>query len=151
MTKGTGVRPSLERQRARDGARRLELRLLAVAIIILATSVSVLAHNVLNARTAGATFQVNGVSFEWDSLGKNFTARVVDGNVGYPLSDLVNATGLAGQESREYRIIGADGYQRTVGWTHMLKGIIIARGKEVYFPDLAKQYSVHDVVAIEVV
>jgi len=131
--------------------RSLDLRLGVAAVLILVFSFSALAYSILAMEGTSDVITVNGVEYEWDMLGKNFTVVEVDGRTGVRLSDIINDTGLEDPASRNYAIIGADGYRKTVEWSDMLNGILVIDSKEVYFTSLEKQYYVHDVVEIEVV
>jgi hypothetical protein len=54
-------------------------------------------------------------------------------------------------ENHDFKIIGADGYFKTVGWKDMESGILDVEEKKVVFESKAKAYWVRDVVEIEVV
>ena len=131
-------------------AARVQRRLGIAALFVLILSASALAYTMMNAREAGDVLIVNGVEYRWDGLEANFTVREMDGHAGILLSDLINDTGLADPGDHEYRLIGADGYQKTVGWSDMQAGLLEPAEKRVYFRDLPKQYRVRDLVEIEV-
>ena len=69
---------------------------------------------------------------------------------GYSLSDMVNYTGLASPQNHTYKIIASDGFNKTVNWTSMMRGVVIKADTKTVFPGLAKGYMVKNVVKIEV-
>ena len=79
---------------------------------------------------------------EIEAMGENYS--------GASLSCIINLSKVDEPESHEYTIIGADGYQKTVKWEDMKKGILTEE-KRVIFPHLRKAYWVGDVVKIEVI
>jgi len=131
------------------GESGFNLALGAMAIIILIGSFSVLAYTSMNEKDTD-TLTVNGQEYSWDEVFRDFETRKLDGKEGVLLSDLVNDTGLEEPGNHEYRIVGADGYAKTVKWKDMENGIIM-EDKECYFPELPKQFYVKDVVEIEVI
>lgn len=68
---------------------------------------------------------------------------------GTPLSCIINLSNVADPEDHEYAIIGADGYQQTVSWDDMKKGILTEE-RNTIFPHLPRKFWVKDVVEIEV-
>ncbi len=130
------------------GSRRMNLPLGILAILILAGSLATLLYNELNEAETD-TVTVNGKEYGWNELFTDFEKVEMDGRTGVRLSDIVNDTGLEDPEDHEYRVVGADGYTKTVTWDDMLSGILM-KSKESYFQERVKQYYVEDVVEIEV-
>ena len=102
------------------------------------------------------TFMVNDKAYGWDAAFEDFevvTLESADGTpwTGVRLSDLVTDSGVANPESHEYKLVGSDGYTKTVSWSDMENGLLTKEEKRAYFPDLPKAYYVRDLVEIEVV
>ena len=66
------------------------------------------------------------------------------------LSDIINVSGIKNPEIHKYTIVGSDGYQKTVEWNDMEKGIL-TKNKRVIFSHLPGAFWVRDVVKIEVI
>ena len=117
-----------------------------VAIIILAGSFSVLMYNTFT-REDPEVLTVNGKEYPWDGIFDRFEMAEMDGNEGIRISELVRDSGLKDPESRNHRIIAADGYQRTVAWDDLENGLLL-RDRSVYFRDLPRQFHVKDVAEV---
>jgi len=70
---------------------------------------------------------------------------------GISLADMINLSGLKDPELHTYKIIGSDGYSKTVEWKYVKKGIFLMEEKKVIFSDLPKQFWVNDIVEIKVI
>jgi hypothetical protein len=70
---------------------------------------------------------------------------------GVYLSAVINITEVPDKGSRSYDLIGSDGYNKTVSWDDMLKGILVESEMKCYFPHLSKKFHISDIVEIEVI
>ena len=68
---------------------------------------------------------------------------------GIPLDKLIEFTGFNCPECHRYTIIGKDGYQKTISWEEMTKGVF-TRDRRVCFSDLPHAFWVRNVIEIEV-
>jgi hypothetical protein len=132
------------------GRSRWNIMLGAIALIILIGSFSALAINTLNQKDSDK-FTINGKEYEWDTLYDDFDTVVVQEYEGVPLTLLIDDAGVEDPSSHDYKIIGADGYFKTVDWGDVETGILTLDEKKVVFETKAKAYWVRDVVEIEVV
>jgi len=147
-TASAGLEKSSTLRKLFLGSSRVNLPLALIAFVILLGSLSIFAHNNLNKEDT-ETVVVNGKEYRWEEVFDDFDVTTMEGKEGVLLSELVNDTGLEEPGSHEYKIIAADGYAKTVKWEDMENGIVL-KSKEVFFPDLVKQYYVRDIVEIEV-
>ena len=94
---------------------------------------------------------INGTDYTIDQLFFIAEERMFDEEdfSGVALDDLMVKIGVSDHENREYTIIGADGYQKTVKWENMKNGLLTNEGQSI-FSDLPKSYRVRDIVEIEV-
>ncbi|MBN1390525.1 MAG: hypothetical protein JXA22_07785 [Candidatus Thermoplasmatota archaeon] len=134
------------------GRSRWNVFLGILAVVILIGSFTVLAMNTMNEKGSDS-FTLNGITYEWDTLDEGFDTVEVQGYLGVPLVDLVEDAGVQDPEEHEYKIIGADGYFKTVTWEDMGSGILTNDNGEnkVVFENKAKAYWIRDVVEIEVI
>ncbi|KAA0004508.1 MAG: hypothetical protein DRN33_01180 [Thermoplasmata archaeon] len=70
---------------------------------------------------------------------------------GISLSDMINFSGVKNPAEHRYKILGSDGYSKTVEWNDMNNGIFDIEKRIVIFTNLPKQFWVKDVVEIKVV
>lgn len=69
---------------------------------------------------------------------------------GVYLSSVVNLTGLSNPETQQFNLVGEDGYNKTVTWEDMTKGILDEENEKCFFPHLSKEYHISDIARIEV-
>ena len=100
-------------------------------------------------RTDTAEITVNGEGYSMDQLYGMAEVRTIEGESGVALDDLMAQTGLENPESREYTLVGSDGYQKTVEWENMGNGLLTRERKSV-FSDLPKAFMVKDIIEIKV-
>ncbi|MGA1793040.1 MAG: hypothetical protein ACMUHM_03740 [Thermoplasmatota archaeon] len=126
------------------------LGILAVAILV--GSFSALAITTMNKRDIDS-FTLNGKTYEWETLQDDFETIEVQGYEGVPLVTILDDAGIADPEEHDYKIVGADGYFKTVTWRDMRSGILTNDDgdRKVVFETKAKAYWVREVVEIEVV
>ncbi len=124
------------------------LPILAISILLLASGSTIYVY----ASQANATqITVNQQSYtinQLEQLADQRTFEELD-YTGIALDDLIQKTGVSSPDKHEYTITGSDGYQKTVSWEHMQKGLLTHDGMTV-FVDLPKAYRVKDVIEIEV-
>lgn len=132
------------------GSSRWNLLLGALAVIILIGSFSALAYNSLNQKDS-EKLTINGKEYDWDTIYEDFDTVELQDREGVPLIVLIEDAGVEDPSSHDYKIIGADGYFKTVTWRDMETGILTYEEKMVVFETKAKAYWVRDVVEIEVV
>ncbi len=86
---------------------------------------------------------MNGKGHSWEDMAADFSLKTVDGNTGISLSDIVNASGIVEKSSKLYEIASSeDGYNKTVTWGFMLRGILMKEDFTTYFPDLPGRYKI---------
>jgi len=131
------------------GRSKWNLLLGIIATIILIGSFSALAYNTLSEKKSDM-FTLNGKEYDWNELGEMDTIEV-QGFEGIPLVVLIEDAGVDEPSFHDYRIVGADGYFKTVTWRDVETGILTVDEKKVVFETKAKAYWVRDVVEIEVI
>ena len=99
------------------------------------------------------TITINGQEYTYDDLfllGGEKTIKTVDGEVtGASLENIIKSIGIACTSCSKYTIKATDGYQKTIEWNVLKKGVL-SKENRVYFPDTPKALWVSDVVEIEV-
>ena len=68
---------------------------------------------------------------------------------GIPLDCIVLSSGVVDPENHTYTLLGSDGYQKTVKWDDMQKGILTPT-RSIAFSHLSKGFWVKDVVGVQV-
>lgn len=128
-----------------------------VAVAILIASGAVLAYNISQKSGLDTDmFLVNDKTYGWDATFEEFEVETLEDADGTPwtgvrLADLVTDSGVVNPEDHEYKIVGSDGYAKTVGWSDMESGLLTKEEKCAFFPGLPKAYHVRDLVEIEVI
>ena len=103
------------------------------------------------------TIEVNGNLYVWPQIFHiiDYPVEMTDNDnntiEGVYLSAVINLTGLSDQETHSYNIVGNDGYNQTVTWGDMEKGLLVLEGNECFFPHLEKKYNISDIGRIEVI
>jgi hypothetical protein len=132
------------------GRSKWNLLLGILSFIILIGSFSALAYNTLNQKES-EKFTISEKEYEWETLFDEFETKEVQGYEGVPMITLIIDAGIEEPSSHDYKIIGADGYFKTVTWRDMESGILTLEEKKVVFETKAKAYWIRDVIEIEVV
>ncbi len=108
--------------------------------------------------THSTTITVNGRFFTYDEpfdIFKDSLKTVQDNEsnnyTGVGLSDLINLTGLSNPEGHNYTFTAQDGYNKTVTWGDMEKGVLVKDKRQAIFPGKDKKLWVKDIVEIKVV
>ena len=68
---------------------------------------------------------------------------------GVALDDLIKKIGFGCTSCHNYVFKAGDGYQQTISWDLMQKGVL-TENRKIYFPDTAHALWVYDIVEIEV-
>ena len=83
-------------------------------------------------------------------IGMKKTILTDDGEkTGISLDDLIKKLGILSNECNQYTFKAKDGYQQTVNWDFMKKGVL-TEDSRVFFSDSAHALWVRDVIEIEV-
>lgn len=126
----------------------------AVSVAIFLMVIGIVSAISLPKQEVKEYLEVNGTKLSFDEIFKKCPEKeleIMEENyTGASLSCILNLTKIGNPGEYRYTIIGADGYQKTVSWDDMKKGIL-TKEKRVIFPHLRKAYWVGDVVKIEVV
>ncbi len=80
---------------------------------------------------------------------RSVQAETGESGKGVALDQLMQAIGIQDPETRQYTLIGADGYQKTVMWENLQNGILSIE-RESVFSDLPKAFYVKEIVEIKV-
>ncbi len=94
--------------------------------------------------------EIDGKKIEISEIFKKCSIIEMHNHSGIKLSCLINFSKINNPENYEYTIIGVDGYQQTVSWGDLNKGIL-TKEKRVVFENLPKFFWVRNVVKIEVI
>jgi hypothetical protein len=102
------------------------------------------------------TITIQGEEYTIDqlfSIGETKTIQTVEGEkTGVALDDLILKIGMGCPSCYNYVFKGGDGYQQTISWDLMEKGVL-SKNRKIYFPEstkTAKGLWVKDIVEIEV-
>jgi len=80
---------------------------------------------------------------------RSVQAETGESGKGVALDQLMQAIGIQDPETRQYTLISADGYQKTVMWENLQNGILSIE-RESVFSDLPKAFYVKEIVEIKV-
>ena len=92
---------------------------------------------------------INGGKYSVEQLFQMGEEKTIGEESGIALDNLMEVIGVPNPETREYTIIGADGYQKTVNWENMSGGIL-TKNRESIFADLPKAFNIKEIVEIKV-
>ena len=100
--------------------------------------------------------KINGKEFQINEIVKACSEKEIKPEAGgiykgVLLSDMINFSGVKNPSGYKYKIIGSDGYSKTVGWNSVQNGIFVLEKREVVFSDLPKKFWVKDVIEIKVI
>lgn len=99
------------------------------------------------------TITINEKEYTIDQLFRFGTSKSIltdEGEkIGIALDDLINKLGVECGECNEYTFKAKDGYQQSVNWDLIKKGVLTDSSR-VYFSDTAHALWVRDVIEIEV-
>lgn len=137
-------------ERAEKIAVSLAILLLSIGIV----SAITLPEEKMGEEKMGDYIEVNGEKLYMDEIFEKCIERQIEAMgenyTGISLACIINLSNVGNPEEHEYSIIGADGYQKTVSWEDMKKGILTEKRRTI-FPHLRKAFWVGDVIKIEVI
>jgi len=119
--------------------------IIAAVVLVIAIGASVYAFT---QQSSAGSVSINGTEYSARELMEMGSERSIEEYSGAALDELVTSAGVAAPEAKQYTIIGADGYQKTVTWENMQNGILTPDLMSA-FSDLAKAFRVKDVVEIK--
>ena len=127
---------------------------LAMAVLLIGTFSTLYVHATQSSTlSTGNSIIINDVEYNTEQFFDLFASTTIqtdDGEkTGISLNELIGFTGISCPSCHDYCIIAADGYQQTVTWENMQKGIFTEENR-VYFPGLAHTFWVRNIVEIEV-
>jgi hypothetical protein len=129
------------------GKKRL-LILLVVILIIIGVG-STLYVTLFKGTEKTEDLLVGETVFSLNELFDNSELMTVEEYQGVSLAEIIDKAGIENPEAQEYTIIAEDGYQKTVEWESIQKGIFTSE-KRVVFSDLPQQYWIKDTTKIEI-
>ncbi len=122
------------------------LPLFAITLLLIGSLATLYVHaNTTNTQI----ITLNNQEYSYEQIQTNSEPRTIDTYTGIALDDFIQKTGIPEPSAHDYLIIGSDGYQKTVQWTHLTTGLLTPEG-EVIFSDLPKAFRVKNVIQIEV-
>ncbi len=132
------------------GNSRVNIFLGLLAMMILLGSLGALVYNAMNTQST-EVLTVNGKEYDWNTLYDEFDIARVDGHEGVLIIDVLSDSGVRDPEGKNFRFMGADGYQKEVPWEDVQNGVLDREEKKVILPNLAKAFWIKDLVEIMVV
>jgi hypothetical protein len=123
------------------------LPLFAITLLLLGSLATLYVHA---NTTHTQTITINNQEFSYEQIQTNTKPRTIDTYTGIALDDFIQKSGITKPPTHNYLIIGSDGYQKTVQWTHLTTGLLTPEG-EVIFSTLPKAFRVKNVIQIEVI
>jgi len=135
---------------------RVERFVPAIAILLLIVGIfSTVYVQSLQERTDGEYVKINGERFTSNEIQKCSEKKIKASEggeyTGISLADMINKSGVKDPETHKYKIIGSDGYSKTVEWEYVKNGVFLVEEKKAVFSDLPKQFWVRDIVEIKVI
>jgi hypothetical protein len=126
----------------------------AIIVLIIGSASAVYVHAVQSSQLNDpTTIIINNEIFQVDTIFNQFSNTTIvtdDGEkTGVKLSLLLLSTDLPCPSCHMYTMKASDGYQQTVTWDDMEKGVLTMQ-KRTYFPDLAHSFWIRDIISIEV-
>jgi hypothetical protein len=118
-----------------------------IAAVVLLIAIGASVYGYLQQSDAGSV-EINGTTYSSNELMEMGSERTVGEYSGAALSEVVISAGVAAPEAKQYTLIAADGYQKTVTWENMQNGILTPELMSV-FSDLAKAFQVKDIIEIK--
>ena len=122
------------------------LPLFAITLLLIGSLATLYVHA---NTTHTQTITINNQEYSYEHIQTNTDPRTIDTYTGIALDDFIQKTGIPEPSTHDYLIIGSDGYQKTVQWTHLTTGLLTPEG-EVIFSELPKAFRVKNVIQIEV-
>lgn len=96
---------------------------------------------------------INGEMIHITQLFETISLKTIetdDGEkTGLPINEVINKSSITCPSCYKYTFIASDGYQQTVEWHHITKGVF-TNENHVFFPNLAHAFWVKDIIEIKV-
>lgn len=126
----------------------------AMAVLIIGISATIYVHaQQSTVQHDPDSLIINDTVFQKTEFFSTLSIKTIETNdgekTGIPLNQMIQHVGISCPSCHEYTFIASDGYQQTVTWEHMNKGVFTEE-KSVFFPDLAHAFWVKNVIKIEV-
>jgi hypothetical protein len=125
----------------------------AMIVLIIGIGSTLYIHATQSASNTSAEIIINGSPVSTESLFKELSKETIstdDGEkIGIPLDRLIEYIGIVNPDKYQYSFIASDGYQQTVIWENMKRGIF-TEDYRVFFLDLAHAFWVRNIIEIEV-
>ena len=119
----------------------------ALAAVVLLIGIAASVYAFIQQSNTGSV-EINGSTYTARELMDMGSERMVGDFRGAALDELVVSAGVAAPETKQFTLVAADGYQKTVTWENMQNGLLTPDLMSV-FSDLAKAFQVKDVIEIK--
>lgn len=124
---------------------------ITAAIILIVAIAATLYVN--SAKVDSTEITINGNQYTIDQLFEMGEERKIETEAGETgsgaaLDQIMQKIGIPDPATKQYTLIGADGYQKTVTWENLQTGII-TRSRESLFSSLPKAFYVEQIVEIK--
>lgn len=134
--------------------KRLNLVLGVVAAVILIFSCAAFAYTLVPQGDASKVV-VNGMYFSWDDISEDYEVVAFEAGdlefEGVALGQIIIDSGIEDYTDHDYKFVGADGYEKDVGWEDVESAYLVLEDKKVVFPGQTKSFWVRDLITIDVV
>jgi len=117
------------------------LPIFAMVILVIGISASIYVHAQQSQKTEsqGRLF-INKVSIDINELFSTFQLKAIETDegekIGISTDEIIQRNGIECPSCHSYTFVASDGYQQTVTWEYMQKGVLTEESR-VFFPDLA--------------
>jgi len=118
-----------------------------IAAIVLLVGIGTSVYAFIQQNNTGS-IAIGGTTYAAKEIMGMGSERTVEDYSGVALDELVINAGISQPETKEYTLVGSDGYQKTVTWDNMQNGLLTPDLMSV-FSDLAKAFRVKDIVEIK--
>ena len=124
--------------------------IMAMIVLLVGISSTIYVHaSIINKET----ITIKGEEYTFDQLSLMSKTRTINTDegekTGIALDDLIINAGIGCPSCHKYTFKAKDGYQQTIDWEHMKKGIL-SKESRIFFPDTAHALWVRDIIEIEV-
>ncbi|RLF59539.1 MAG: hypothetical protein DRN27_02305 [Thermoplasmata archaeon] len=96
---------------------------------------------------------INGIEFQTKDFFNKISIKTIETNdgekTGIPLDEMLQYAGISCISCHEYTFKASDGYQQSVTWEHISKGVFTDE-KSIFFPDLARTFWVINIIEVKV-
>jgi len=130
------------------------LPLLAMVVLIIGIGATIYVTGQQSmTKYAEGTLLINGEHIDIQYLLQTVSYKTIetdDGEkTGIPIEEIIKETSILCPSCHTYTFIASDGYQQTVEWEHIQKGVF-SEEYRVFFPGLAHAFWVRDIIEIKV-